>query len=95
VLSQDATIKSGTWLFGGTVPVGVRIVKRDTFHGSGDEEDSPEVREDQKVTTFAVWFESTTQPGTFNAGGGQYRSLAEAVAATEHLVGATLTWHEP
>jgi hypothetical protein len=95
VFPHDATIKSGTWLFDGTVPVGVRIVKRDTFYGSGDHEDLPEDRENQNVTTFAVWFESTAQPGTFNTGGGQYRSLEDAVAGAEKLVGATLKWHEP
>lgn len=94
MLPSDTIVKAGVWLYDGTIPAGVRIVRRDTFYGTGDHEDPPEIRDDQDVTTFAVWFDPAPQAGIFNAGGGQYRSLVEAIAAVEQAVGATLTWQD-
>ena len=89
---HENIIMRGTWLYAASVPIEIRITRSEMFYGTGDYEDPAEIRDDQAAETFSIWFESPAQPGTFNAGGGQCSSLADAVAATEKLLGTEVRW---
>lgn len=87
-------VKSGTFLYAGSVVCDVRILREPIRFGSGDYEDEDDIREDEQVETFYVEYGSTTERGRFNAGGGGHASLAEAIATVESArgIGATVTW---
>jgi hypothetical protein len=84
----------GTFLYAGSVECDIRVVRSSTRFGSGDYEDPPDLRDDVEIETFYIEYGSTTDRGVFNAGGGAYSSLAEAIAAAEASLGpsARLRW---
>ena len=45
-------IRVGEWLYGGRVRLAARLFRGDTWWGSGDEEDPPELREDQAMECY-------------------------------------------
>jgi hypothetical protein len=83
-------VKRGAWLYGGSVRCPVLIVRRDTWYGTGDYEDEPDVSNDAERETFEVLYGLADDPRF--AGGGQYASLAEAIAAARRACDASLTW---
>ena len=88
---QFPTVRSGTWLYDGTVPCRIRIVRSPVFHGSGDEDDPPELREDREVESFYVLFSPPSGPGGDMAYG-PFLTLAAAASHGESLVGDTVRW---
>ncbi len=76
-------IKSGTFLYDGLVTCDVVIVRGPICYGSGDYEDPPEIADDHQRETFYIHYGSTTERGRYNAGGGGYPSLQEAIAAVK------------
>ncbi len=88
--------KHGTFLYDGTVLCDVCITYSDVRFGSGDEEDAPDLRDDMKVATYYVFFGSTTERGRYNAAGGGYSSLEEAIANVERRpgFGQSVTWDD-
>jgi len=96
-LAQNETIvKEGTFVYDGRIQCDVRIVHSPIRYGSGDYEDPPEIENDLEQDTFYIHYGSTTERGVFNAGGGGYPSLAEAMAAAEAApgIGSTIRWSE-
>ena len=85
-------VKRGVWLYDGSVPVAIRIVRGDTYFGSGDYEDPPEIQDDREVETFVVWYESAGEPGRFCNGSAQFFSLCDAVEWVEQTFRGTLKW---
>jgi hypothetical protein len=79
-------VKTGTFVYGGSVTCDVRIVRLAIRPGSGDDEDAPEDRDDQPGPWFFVEYGSTTQRGHFSAGGGYHRTLADAEAEVHRQV---------
>ena len=69
-------VKSGCFTYAGQITCDVRIIRSTVQYGSGDHEDSPHLE-----------YGSTTARGEYNAGGGPYDSLAEAIAAAEAAPG--------
>ena len=51
-------VKRGSWLYDGSVPSALVIVRGDVFYGTGDYEDPPEICDDRDVEAFQVWFET-------------------------------------
>jgi hypothetical protein len=92
MLPGDEVIKRGTWLYGDSVPSAVGITQGETFFGSGDHEDSREVREDRNVPTFRVWFESPPGSGQFPACTGQFLTLDEAIEHASTLLSSSPSW---
>ena len=92
--SHENIVKSGTFLYDGTVFCDVCIVFSLVRFGTGDAEDSPDVCDDSNIDTYYVFFGSTTQRGSFTSGGGGYSSLAEAKADVEQRqgIGASVKW---
>jgi hypothetical protein len=64
------------------------------FHGSGDYEDEPSIADDRDEQTFVALFQTLDSAATRFAGGGQFRTLAEAVQHTEALLVAGVRWHD-
>jgi hypothetical protein len=91
---SPTVVKRGTFLYAGSVECDLRIVHSPVRFGTGDYEDPSDVRDDVQVDTFYVEYGSTTHRGAFNAGGGGYPSIAEAVAAAEGSLGGagTVQW---
>jgi hypothetical protein len=79
-------VKTGTFVYGGSVTCDVRIVRVAIRPGSGDYEDAPEDRDDQPGSWFRVDYGSTSQRGLFTAGGAYHHSLADAEAEVHRQV---------
>ncbi len=95
-MAPDSVVKRGTFLYGGTVECDVCVVLSPVRHGSGDDQDPPEIANDIKVDTYYLYFGSTTERKHFNAGGGGFPSLGEAMAAAERApgIGTTIRWSD-
>jgi len=91
---NEKIVAAGIFVYGGT-ECELRIVFSPVRYGSGDYADDPEIGDDSVTDTYYVQYGSTTQKGTFNAGGGGYPSLAEARVAAESApgIGPTVRWH--
>jgi hypothetical protein len=96
VPSSENIVKTGTFLYDGSVLCDVCIAFSPVRFGTGDHEDSPDVSGDAKVATYYVFFGSTTERGRYNAGGGGYSSLEEAIANVEQRpsFGSSVKWSE-
>lgn len=87
VPSSENIVKSGTFLYDGSVLCAVCIAFSALRFGTGDYEDSPDVSLDAEIETYYVFFGSTTERECYNASGGGYSSLAEAIANVEQRPG--------
>jgi hypothetical protein len=45
-------IRLGEWLYDGRISLAVRLFESNILYGSGDEEDSPQLRDDQPVKCY-------------------------------------------
>jgi hypothetical protein len=82
----DVVIQTGVYLYAGTAPTQVRIVRQEVTPGSGDIEDPPEIREDREVPCFVIQWGSPGEAGVSRAASGPHATLEEAVRAAEGLV---------
>ncbi len=94
--TSENIVKVGTFLYDETVLCDLCIVFSPVRFGTGDYEDPPEVCDDVEIDTYYVWFGSTVARGHYNAGGGGWTSLAEAVASVECRpgFGKSVVWFE-
>ena len=93
---NETLVKEGTFLYDGIVVCDVLIVHSPIRYGSGDHEDPPEIYNDLERDTFYIYYGSTTERGRYNAGGGGYPSLEEAMAGAVYApgIGRSVTWKE-
>ena len=93
---QDHVVLTGTYQWSGVAECDVKVVLSPVRYGTGDYDDPPDVAEDAEIPTYYLWWGSTTERGVFNAGGGAFASLEEAVAHAEAApgVGHTVKWHQ-
>lgn len=89
---KTEVVKRGRWLYAGSRPLEVRIVRQERWYGTGDVEDPPALRDDRDVECFRVMFETADVGEPHFAGGGQHLTVEDAIHAVETLVGATLQW---
>ena len=94
IARNETVVKEGTFLYDGKIECDIRIIHSPIRYGSGDHEDLPEVENDREQSTFYIQYGSTTERGVFNASGGGYPTLAEAVAAAlaSPGIGNTICW---
>src|SRR5262245_24058198 len=90
--AQLKVLKRGYFLYDGKVKVGVFLVARDLRWGSGDPEDSPEVRDNHKRPWVEILYGRAGEPGGQANGGGGGDTLEEAVALVEREV--QVVWDE-
>ena len=84
-------VKRGTWLYGGSVPCEVRIVRHHTMQGSGDHQDEPSVSDDREIECFYVLYQTPTGLPEW-VGGGVALRLAEAVTIAEAKLSGGIAW---
>jgi len=89
-----SVVKRGRWLYTGSRVLQVRVVRRERWYGTGDDEDAREQRDDRDVECFGVLFETADGSDPRFAGGGQYLTVESAIRAAEALVGDTLEWDQ-
>lgn len=94
MLQEGETVKEGTFLYGGEITCDIRIVKSHIRWGSGDLDDPPELQNDIEGEYYYVWYGSTTERKVFNASGGCFSSLEEAVESIAKTpgIGSTVRW---
>ena len=92
-LEQATPIKQGTWMYSGSVPCEVRIVRHHTLYGTGDVSDPPEIAEDRTVECFYILYHTPTGEPAW-VGGGATLSLQEAVTVAEAALGSGLRWND-
>lgn len=94
LLSPENIVKVGTFRYDDSVLCDVCIAFSPVRFGTGDYEDPPEIGDDVVIDTYYVFFGSTTERGSYTAGGGGYSTLAEAVAWVEARprFGNTIVW---
>ncbi len=86
VFTDTIAIKRGKCIYSGSTEYEVKIVKWHVLYGTGDYYDPPEIQNDRNVECYYVLYEDLVNKGTFNAGGGGYLSLDEAVSSVEAKV---------
>jgi hypothetical protein len=84
-------VKSGTWLYAGTIPCEIRIVRHHVLYGSADYEDPPEIAEDREVECFYILY-ATPAGSPKWVGGGAELTLQNAMARIEAKLPAPVTW---
>ena len=81
---QDAVaIKRGKCFYNNAAEYEVRIVKWHIHYGTGDYDDPPKIQDDINADCYYVLYEDLIKKGVFNAGGGGFLSLDEAVNSIE------------
>jgi hypothetical protein len=81
--SSENIVKTGTFLYDGSILCDVCIAYSSVRFGNGDYEDSSDIGGDVEIDAYYVFFGSTTERGKYKAGGGGYPSLAQAVTNVE------------
>lgn len=76
-------VREAEWLYNGSVPVRVKILKSPETLGTADHGDAPEVAQNSPVECFFVVYESVGSPGVFNNGLTNLPTLERAVAEVE------------
>ncbi len=76
-------VREGVWLYAGTSPVQVRVLRSKESWGTGDYEDEDFTRESHRVECFFLVSEMSGSPGTFSNLVPNLPSLGEAIAHAE------------
>ena len=92
-LERAEPVKRGTWLYAGSIPCEVRIVRHHTLYGTGDYEDPPDIANDREVECFYLLFHTPAGKPPW-VGGGAALSLSDAIALAEEKLEGTVTWQE-
>lgn len=85
--SAETIVKEGIFLYDGIVECNIRVVQSPIRYGTGDYDDEPAISNDMRVDTFYILYGSTTEKNKYNAKGGPYDSLCEAIFAAENSAG--------
>ena len=91
-IDETRVVADGEWLYDSIMPCRVVILSESIFPGSGDYEDPSEIAEDRDVPCFSVWYQNLTYRKDFNAGGGCYMTLEEAIEGVEETVNNDVIW---
>jgi hypothetical protein len=86
-------VREGTWLYGETTPVGVRIRATTVRYGTGDYEDPPDVRDDAPSAGFSVEWERAGDGGWDGGVSTAYETLDEALSAVAAATKGTVQWN--
>ena len=82
-MQNAAPMKQGKCAYGNTKEYFVKIVKWDILYGTGDYEDPEDIGDDRDIECYYVLYEDLVQKGVYNAGGGGFLSLEEAISSVE------------
>ena len=90
---DQRVVAEGTFLYDGLVECDIRIVFGPICYSCGEFNEESHLNDDVVRETYYVDF-ATTERGVFNAGGGAYSSLEEAMAHTQARpgFGSSVRW---
>jgi hypothetical protein len=91
-IAQARIVKLGEWFYDGTTPCRIAILTESLLPGSGDHEDPEEIASDRNVPCFSVWFENPARKGEYNAGGGHYLTVEDAMESAEMKINGQVHW---
>jgi len=84
-------VREGRWIYADAIEVAVRVHESGVRHGSGDDDDPPDIREDSVVRCFYVaWDAAGTSRSSSVIGPFNTQAAAEAFAVQQS--GASLRW---
>jgi len=92
VASSDLRVRSGIWLYDGTVRSRVEIWRRSMRPGTGDYEDEAEWRDDQPGEWYEVVYEAAG--GGATGGGAFYYNVESAMPGVAEQTHGTIQWNE-
>ena len=81
--NERNVVKSGTWIYDGSVLCTVKIIRAQILPGSGDYEDPPEERDDRDAEHYRPVY---CGPNGDESLGGYFFSLQDCVASVESLI---------
>lgn len=84
-------VKRGHWLYDGSIPCEVRVVRHHFLFGTGDVDDGPDLSQDRGVECFYVLYQTPVGSPRW-VGGGSALSLDEAVAIAEAKLSGGVDW---
>ena len=93
-MNPDATcpvVKRGTFTYADSVQCGVEIVQTDSRPGTGDCDDTAEIREDLRGTFYEIRYQSAGGDGRFSSGVFGFESVEAAMRHVES-VAAGVRW---
>jgi hypothetical protein len=83
----ETIVKTGTYLYDGTVVCDVRIVYSPIRYGSGDDHiDYPENVADRECDTYYLEYGGTRERGVFFSGGGGFDTVEDAMKRAAETV---------
>ncbi len=82
-MQNAIAIKQGKCIYNSSKEYKVKIIKWDILYGTGDYEDPEEIREDRNIECYYIFYEDLVREGLFNAGGGSFLTLEEAISNVE------------
>ncbi len=71
-------VLQGSFKYSENVTVPVRIIWREFFPGTGDEEDDFDIQGDFVGACYELQFGSTTEKEVYNSSGGYFKTIDEA-----------------
>lgn len=83
IADEWPVVREGVWLYAGTSPVQVRVLRSKERWGTADYEDEDVTRENHPVECFFLASEMAGSPGNFCNLVPNLRSLAEAILHAE------------
>ena len=89
-IDNAVTVRQGKCLYNNSKEYAVKIVKWHILYGTGDFEDSTDIRDDRYVECYYVLYEDIVARELFNVCGGGFLSIEEAVSSVE--LGGEVEW---
>lgn len=87
-------LKTGVWLYAGSVPVAVRVLHSEEHWGTGDWEEEEEIRDGKQEECYFVAYEMAGAPGKFPNLVPNLPTLDEAIAFVEEKFPG-IKWESP
>jgi hypothetical protein len=84
-------VRTGRWLYAGSVEVRVRIRESEMRWGSGDHDDPPNIRDDIPERCYYLDWDGAG-PGQHSALSGPFATLQEAEEFAQKQSGGTVLW---
>jgi hypothetical protein len=86
-------VKSGWWLYDGTVRCRVEVLPRDVWPGDYRLGNGEEVVDERDIPCFELHYQGPS--GEFSDYGPHFATLDQAIAGAARLFGSCLVWDEP
>jgi len=89
---KETKVKQGVWLYDSKFPSKVILEFRNISYGSGDYEDSPELRDDVYGEFLYLLFYSPNDENCILSRAGPFNTISEAEAHCIETTNGTIRW---